>query len=298
MEWAKKLARKLAGREPVLKTPYAKPGKLPRRVSIEITTRCNLACVMCAHGAPSEISNWLAKRDAPDAMVKQILEHIDELEMLHPTGTGEPLLSQGFWDIAERLRGRKSPQLIFNTNCTLLTQENVEKLADLPLARVNLSLDAATPETYKKIRGASFDKVTRGISRLVERIEKVAPQKKITLAMSMVLMRENIEEAPRFVELASQLGVPNVYFEHLLWQDVGAAQGWNAVRDGFVFNYQRQMLGDTPEYADSFVIGALDVADRLNIQVDGRGIFLVPGNNRHDERPCRQQTKFVAQMFG
>jgi MoaA/NifB/PqqE/SkfB family radical SAM enzyme len=128
----------------------------PEQISLEITTRCNLDCVMCPHGLPN---GMLIKKDASDALIDSLLATIDEVKYWHPIGTGEPLLAPGFWRIIDALEGRSSPGVVMNTNGVLLTRQNVERLVKAPIQHVNVSMDAALPETYKKIRGFDLRKV-------------------------------------------------------------------------------------------------------------------------------------------
>jgi MoaA/NifB/PqqE/SkfB family radical SAM enzyme len=186
--------------------------KLPSAVTFEITTRCNLTCVMCAHGSPSGMEH---KRDAPNAMISMILARLDLLEEVHPTGVGEPLMAPGFWSIVDALAGRTTPLLTFNTNGILLTANNVAKLSKVAIGRVNVSVDAANELTYRRIRGGDMRKTLSGLDRLVAAVDAMPQANRLRIAISMVLMRENVEEASDFVRLAHRHGVRAVYFEHM-----------------------------------------------------------------------------------
>ena len=118
----------------------------PKTLTLEITTRCNLTCVMCPHGIEHGMQN---KRDAPDILVDSILDTIDTIDEIHPTGVGEPLMADGFWRIVDVLKDREAPKLVFHTNGILLTQRNVERIAQANVGRVNISVDAANELTYK-----------------------------------------------------------------------------------------------------------------------------------------------------
>ena len=74
--------------------------KFPERITLEITTRCNLASVMCPHGLPGGMET---KVDADDAIVDSLINMKSGLEYIHPTGVGEPMLAPGFWRIVDAL---------------------------------------------------------------------------------------------------------------------------------------------------------------------------------------------------
>lgn len=257
----------------------------PNTVTVEITTRCNLACVMCPHGLTD---NAMIKRDAPDAIVERLLAGFDDLTEVHPTGVGEPMLADGFWRIVAALEGRQWPKLVFHTNGILLTERNIQKLANVPINRINISVDAADPLTYRQIRGADMRKTTDGIRRLVRAFEGRGEAVQKSVAMSMVLMRENISEAADFVRLAHSLGVHHVYFEHLT-KNVGSNSNseWIVDRDNFRFVYKDQELHDFSDLADGYILQAMDVADELQIVIEGYQVLLSPANKKHELRPCR-----------
>jgi MoaA/NifB/PqqE/SkfB family radical SAM enzyme len=265
--------------------------KFPSTVTFEITSRCNLACVMCVHGSPI---GMLHKRDAPRPMIATILARLDYMDEVHPTGIGEPLMAEGFWEIVDALASRATPLLTFNTNGILLTANNVARLAKCSLGRVNVSIDAASELTYRRIRGADMHKTISGLDRLVAAVKGMAQADRIRIAISMVLMRENIEEASDFVRMAHRHGVRAVYFEHMAegFDSLGA---WTIKKDNFVFNYEEQRLYHDPAYSDFHILKALDVADELGVVVESPQLILQPDNEHHKSRPC--MTGAVAGIF-
>ncbi|MGL4637496.1 MAG: radical SAM protein [Beijerinckiaceae bacterium] len=263
--------------------PEAPVQQGPATMTLEVTTRCNLACVMCPHGLEK---SSLIKRDAPDPLVDKLIKSFDTLSEVHPTGVGEPMLADGFWRIVDALQDRVSPRLVFHTNGILLTDRNVAKLARAPLSRVNVSIDAADPMTYRRIRGAEMRKTTDGVKRLVNAVAKREDRDRISIALSMVLMRENISEAKEFVQLAHSLGVRNVYFEHLTEPHL-AKNEWIVKRNNFQFVYAEQELYDSPQMADNNIIEAMDEADRLGVIIEGYQVLLGDQKKVHENRPCR-----------
>lgn len=265
----------------------------PNMVTFEITTRCNLTCVMCPHGLPNGLP---IKRDAPVSAVDSLIEQFDGFSFVHPTGVGEPLLAEGFWKIVDALAGRKWPKLIFNTNGMLLTDKNVERLMRCPINLVSVSIDAATPETYRKIRGSDMRKTLQGAKRMAEALkpELFANGGPTHFQVSMVLMHENIHEAPAFIDLAAEIGANIVYLEHLT-EPHTPARFWTVDRDGFRFNYAEQSLLGRPELADPHVLKALDRADELGVRVSGPQLLLDPQNLHLLDRPS---TKTSLEFFG
>ena len=196
------------------------------------------------------------------------------------------MLADGFWRIVDHLTDRTTPRLTFNTNGLLLTPRNVARLMRAPIALVSVSVDAATPETYRRIRGSDFRKVTDGIRRLSQARAAGPPDPECILFMSMVLMRENIGEVAAFATLAADLGMNGIYLEHLTEPQM-PKKDWIVERDGYTFLYDEQQLFQHRAEADAAVIAALDIADARGLEVTGSEILLLSENAHHEARPCR-----------
>lgn len=65
--------------------------------------------------------------------------------------------------IINLVRGRRA---VFYTNCMKFDEGIAQNLHDNPVSGINLSIDAGTPETWKKIKGIdNFEKVTENLAR-------------------------------------------------------------------------------------------------------------------------------------
>jgi MoaA/NifB/PqqE/SkfB family radical SAM enzyme len=187
---------------------------------------------------------------------------------LHLNGVGEPLMAGPFWEIIDRLKGKKRPLVQFSTNGLLLTQENVDRLARAPMGLIMISLDAATPETYQDIRGGNFATALAGIQRLVARFPRDTD-----IAMTFVLMRRNIEEASAFVELAARLGVRTVSFHHLTDTAVPAGS-WVVLKpNGWKFVYADERLTNHQDLNNANVREALAAGKRAGVKIIGPDLF-------------------------
>lgn len=253
-------------------------------ITLEITTRCNLACVMCPHGLPNGMS---IKRDAPETAVESLIAQFDHVSIVHPTGVGEPLLADGFWRLVDALADRQSPKMLFNTNGMLLTERNVERLMRCQISMVSISIDAATEENYRNIRGSEMRKTVQGAKRMARALQRQRNEHGSSgyIQVSMVLMKQNIAECTAFIDLAAEIGASFVYFEHLTEPHM-PAERWTVNRDGFRFNYAEQSLLGRAEEADPHVLKALDRADELGLSVYGPQLLLDPKNLHLLNRPC------------
>ncbi|MCG6114932.1 MAG: radical SAM protein [Mesorhizobium sp.] len=257
----------------------------PKQIQIEITTRCNLTCVMCPHGLPNGMPS---KRDADPDLITRALANLDNVERIHPTGTGEPLMAEGFWRIIDELQGRSAPLVTFHTNGLLMTDRAVERIMGAPVRHIVVSMDAATDETHQKIRGANFSRVTQAVRRLSTASK--AANRYLLLECAMVLMVENYREAPAFVELAHELGASAVNFTHLM----NPNRPWSVSRGDFKFEYADQRIVASHPLADdsdAHVVQAIDRADELGIKVNGLNLFAKLDAADFKDRPSRSLTR-------
>ena len=240
----------------------------PKDLSIETTTECNLNCVMCfrAVGAIAD------PKHLPTEQLEEWAPYLRQAEFIQLHGNGEPLLSPAFWRGLE-LIGKDSGEtkcVSINTNGLLLNKDDIERLINSPLHNINVSLDAATPDTYRKIRGADFNAVLNNIRNFV-RIRDQLGAKAPLLYLNMTLMRANIEELPLFIELVSQLKGDRAYFFHMADDAIRENYDWKLERDGWTFDYQEQLPSKCPTLANRMVRQALNRAAELEVNVETGG---------------------------
>lgn len=213
----------------------------PWKLEIASTTMCNLQCAMCGH----VFQHGRAGRHLNPKMLSGLETFISGAGQFQLMGWGEPLISPAFWkimDIISKNPSRKQAFIEISSNGAAMTPYIVEKILSSPLGRVSFSIDAATPETYRKIRGADFNQTLENIRHLIKR--KNALGKKFPEIMcNMTLMRENIRELPDFVDIAHDLGADSLQFWPLHDYEDISPDSWNVERFGWHFNYRDQMLG-------------------------------------------------------
>jgi radical SAM protein with 4Fe4S-binding SPASM domain len=141
--------------------------KGPSYVDIELSNRCNLRCKMCwFHG-----ENGIGDRYRNSEMTTgEIIELINQLAAYRPHiyfGGGEPFIREDFLEI---LTDVKSFNLStsFTTNGTLLEPKKIEKITELGIDSINVSIDGPE-ELHDKLRGhGNFRKVISNMQYLLE----------------------------------------------------------------------------------------------------------------------------------
>lgn len=186
-------------------------GGSPLEAFFEISARCNLRCQMCAINYDQRYKPRAARPPFFEPELFATLRPIfPKLLRVFLFGLGEPLLNPHLTDYIRELAGH-GVDVAFNTNATLIDDAKARELKDAGVARITVSIDGATAATYEEIRrGAKFARVIGGIEALV--------RAGIPVDLSMVAMRSNVDEIPRLVELASELGATAVHVEPLFSQ--------------------------------------------------------------------------------
>ncbi len=144
----------------------------PLFLHIELAQKCNLRCPYCSQGIPEVRKKYLDPRakmdwDTYQRIILEGEEH--KCPSMSPQGIDEPLLNPELEKFISFAHHHGYMDIMMNTNATHLTEERSRKLLDSGLTRLRFSLDAVTPETYKKVRiGADYTKVHRNIERFLE----------------------------------------------------------------------------------------------------------------------------------
>ncbi len=143
-------------------------GRVARDLRVSLTDRCNLRCTYCM---PEEGMEWLQRTDVltDDEVMRLVTLGVTRLGLREVRFTGgEPLMRRGLEDIVARTASLRTdagaaPDISLTTNALGL-QHRAERLREAGLTRVNISLDAADPETYRHLsRRDRFEDVIAGI---------------------------------------------------------------------------------------------------------------------------------------
>jgi radical SAM protein with 4Fe4S-binding SPASM domain len=132
-------------------------------------------------------------------------------------GWGEPLLNRDYNHIFSHIR-EQYPGIILHisSNGTLLDSSWRQRLVSATNCFLNISMNAATRETYDFVMGADlFDRAV-GNLRALRDLKRETGSAFPVISLSFVMMRQNIEELPRFVELAQELEADDILISDLM----------------------------------------------------------------------------------
>jgi MoaA/NifB/PqqE/SkfB family radical SAM enzyme len=204
----------------------------------------------------------------PRVFLKKIERYLKTASRVCLSGVGEPTLAPNFSEILKVAPHGSDRSLWMNSNGHFMSDERIQEVLHSGFSEINFSLDAATPETYRKIRGSDFSEVLDGISRLLAARRKRS-RNKLEICINMTLMRENLPEVEAFVVLGKSLGVDTIVFSQLY--AFGDNQDWRVQRGGWTFVYSDQMLNRCPDEARRYLKKAKAMAENLSIPIDYQG---------------------------
>ncbi len=174
---------------------------LPQYVEIEVTTICPRKCIMCEH------TYWKdqEERHLGFSEFKHIISQFPKLRWLHLTGEGSSFTNPEYTKMLEYAKSKNICVYLVDS-FDHIPQEAIEKLVDLKIEGVYISLDAATKGIYEKIRvGCDFDRVLKNVRRFIE-LKKAKKSLLPEISFRYIVMKHNVEEMPAFLDLVDSLG--------------------------------------------------------------------------------------------
>jgi MoaA/NifB/PqqE/SkfB family radical SAM enzyme len=179
---------------------------------LETTNRCNLLCTTC----PRTFEDLEPPADMSWELFTSIVDQFPRIARVVLHGVGEPMMVRSLPRMIRYLKDR-GVYVLFNTNGTLLTQRAGRELVNSGLDELRVSLDAATPESFVRVRGRDFFarilRNVRAFTRLQSELKCATPR----VSLWLTGLKETLAELPAFVRLAHETGVFEVYLQRLVY---------------------------------------------------------------------------------
>jgi MoaA/NifB/PqqE/SkfB family radical SAM enzyme len=196
---------------------------------VYVTDRCNSRCVTCdfwRHG----------QTNLPVERARRLAAELRGMGTQAVLLTGGEALLHPHWDeVAEAFRAESLRLWLLTAGLSL--NKHAARAVEL-CERITVSLDGATPETYRAIRGVeAFQAVCDGARAAVER--------GAWLSLRCTVQRGNYREMPGLIRLAQQIGAKQISF---LAVDVSNHLAFARQED-----YERTMAlrpDDLPQFAE------------------------------------------------
>lgn len=156
---------------------------MPRSICLVLSNQCNLKCVMCPYHSPLFIENrrtdfFDSKKWMPLSIVRRLVDELKDNDRpltFHMGQLDEPLLHPDIAEIVRLLASVPHSIVHITSNGNLMSDELARAIIQGGIKSMQFSVDAQTPETYKKIRGAKLEKVQRNVERFLRLRDELNP---------------------------------------------------------------------------------------------------------------------------
>ncbi len=190
----------------------------PVEITVPTGDRCNIHCTFCTDRSSRSTSKY------SDLSYSKFLEVITYLRpCLDVTSSialyswGEPLMNPAYGQMYDEIINTQyGAKIYISTNGILLDDQWAHKLVAYECSVVNVSLNAAVPETHRSLtRSPGFHAIINNLKYLIglkKQVGCVGP----FVSLSFVMVAENILELPNFIDLAAEIGVNVVVVSNLM----------------------------------------------------------------------------------
>ncbi len=178
----------------------------PDWLTVNLTLRCNLHCVMCT-----------TCYDSPEMSTREVLDLIDQaadwgVGVFNPLG-GEPFIRADLEQILAHA-ARRDMHTTLTTNGTLIKPERAARVATVPVEKLHINISLDGPESaHDSVRGVgTFQRTMAGYAALREADARAGnPERKV--CANVILHRRNVAG---FVDFVRDLGARGFHGVQLL----------------------------------------------------------------------------------
>ncbi|HMK36236.1 MAG TPA: 12,18-didecarboxysiroheme deacetylase [Desulfomonilaceae bacterium] len=175
-----------------------------------VTRRCNLRCVHCY--SQSEDRNYSGELSFEEgkALIDDLAEFGSPVVLF---SGGEPLIRKDILDLI-KYATEKGRRAVVSTNGTLITGPTAEKLKQIGLSYVGISLDGleTVHDSFRGISG-SFSRAMQAIRNCTEAGLKVG--------LRFTINKRNFQDIPGIFDLVEKKNIPRICFYHLVYAGRG-----------------------------------------------------------------------------
>ena len=202
-------------------------------IQVEVTTRCNAACVYCPHTAYREV--W-QDRFLSLAVFRRLLPAFKKTRLVHLQGWGEPFLHPNFFSLAALAR-QAGCRVGTTTNGMVLDEAKLRQVVGSGIDFIAFSL-AGLGENHDRARpGTSFRKILECIQNL-NRLKAAARCATPQIHLAYLLLKSGQPDLEKLPRILPGLGVSQVVISTLDFVPSRELAG------------ERLLIPDLPAYED------------------------------------------------
>lgn len=194
----------------------------PVEVSVDLTRKCSMDCMMCWWWSPllkvRPHTDW-ANKEISFELFKQLIKDFkkSQVKRIILGGQGEPFCYPKLFLVIE-LAKRSGIQVALITGGFFLNPDNIKKIVDLKVDSLDVSLQAATTETYKKIHPNLPEEAFNRIKEQLILLSKLKKEKNSLfprLRIIDVVCSLNYHETVKIVDLAREVGADSIGYKRI-----------------------------------------------------------------------------------
>ena len=208
----------------------------PITVGIDLYGVCNVKppCVYCEWDGAKALEGRHVDTPFTLGTLQEWGPFFDNSVNLVNCSIGEPFMMKNFDDLLDAF-GDAGKVLEMTTNGQILTDRNIQRLLDREID-LYVSLDAATRQTYARLRNDRFEAILHNLRRLIA--AKGGPGRLPRVHLVFMPMRANVGEVDAFVRLCADLRADRLVLRPLNYTD--SSLQWT--RAGYDFEYRKELL--------------------------------------------------------
>ncbi|MBI5572014.1 MAG: 12,18-didecarboxysiroheme deacetylase [Desulfomonile tiedjei] len=192
-----------------------------------VTRRCNLRCVHCYSHSDDRLYEGELNLDEGKALIDDLAEFGSPVVLF---SGGEPLIRKDILELIRHAadRGRRA---VVSTNGTLITRPVAEKLKEIGLSYVGISLDGLE-KVHDAFRGfpGTFQRVMAAIGHC----QAVG----LKVGLRFTINRRNFQDIPGIFDLVEERRIPRICFYHLVY----AGRGTDLVEEDLDHGQTREVV--------------------------------------------------------
>jgi len=248
----------------------------PTNLGIDLYSRCNVSppCVYCLYDRMKILEGKDKDVVVDDQTLASYGPFFNAARTVVNCSFGEPLLHPRFEEILEFCASRgKIVEL--STNGQAFTARTIRALLGKPIY-LYVSLDAASAETYAKIRNERFNEIVSNLIKLNEERKKMKGLPKIF--MVFMPMRVNLHELEEYFRLCQRIEADALVLRPLLYLEKPDIR---EERGGYLFDYEKELL--SPEEIRKVISQAEELSRKYKIPVANQfefGQVAEPGRSK------------------
>lgn len=227
-------------------------GFWPQYLLLELSSRCNLRCIMCAINQDPRMQKggeWFG--DLDPAVFKNIEPYLSKIVRVDLNGNGESLMNRDFLPILEKVKlGGAFAGL--TSNALMINDDVARGIVNAGLDEIVISFHAAEPALFEEIsRPAKFETFldnVKAINKYKEYYRTGLP----VIKFNFVAMKKNISQLEKVIEFAAELRAVEVAVLVLVEYDL--------VRGESLVNY--------PELVKEYFPPAIECAQKSGVNLN------------------------------